>query len=374
MNSKQKEERLQQIQEVISKIDKKECNVYFMVVDTKGNPNGAVEYLYSIAYELHTIGYRVTMLHQEKDFIGVGEWMNEKYTKLPHVNVETENVEVGPSDFIFVPEFLCSVLAQMKNLTCKKIGVLCNKLYLTDVMPYTSTWKDLDVRDIITNTENNVEFIKKYFPTVKPHLVSPMIQACFRHSNRQQTPTVNIVAKNLSDFNYVTKTFYWRYPKYGWVSFKDVRGFPQEIAAKMFQDSVLTICVDRDSNFCYPAIEAVKCGSVVIGVIPNEPKAWMIENQDSNLLTNGILWADSLDDICDMVAAIIDKWIRDELPSQVYDNQKQLEVKYTEDELKYSISNEIVNNIFEERKNNFKEVYGQLSAAPTNDNENEKED
>ena len=41
-----KEEKIQIIEENIKHMDNKTFNVYFFVIDTKGNPSGSLEYIY----------------------------------------------------------------------------------------------------------------------------------------------------------------------------------------------------------------------------------------------------------------------------------------------------------------------------------------
>ena len=105
-----KEEMIQIVEENIKRIENKDFNVYFYVLDTKGNPSGSLEYIYQTALTLQNLGYKVTMLHQDKDFVGVGEWLGEKYSEIPHkfVGTETEqpneNIQISASDFLFIPE------------------------------------------------------------------------------------------------------------------------------------------------------------------------------------------------------------------------------------------------------------------------------
>ena len=74
------------IQNEIDKIDKKENNIYFFVIDTKGNPSGSLEYIYKLANILKKNEYNVTMLYQEDEFVGVRDWLGDEYADLPHEN------------------------------------------------------------------------------------------------------------------------------------------------------------------------------------------------------------------------------------------------------------------------------------------------
>ena len=55
---------IQRIEAEIAKIDNKESNIFFFVLDTKGNPSGSLEYIYKLAMILKENEYNVTMLYQ----------------------------------------------------------------------------------------------------------------------------------------------------------------------------------------------------------------------------------------------------------------------------------------------------------------------
>ena len=78
----------------IQKIVDKKNRLFFFVIDTKGNPSGSLEYIYNLALIAKEDGYDVAMLHQEEEFVGVGDWLDEKYTKIEHLNITKDNVQV----------------------------------------------------------------------------------------------------------------------------------------------------------------------------------------------------------------------------------------------------------------------------------------
>ena len=81
-----KNEMLRIVEENISRLKNKDFNLYFFVIDTKGNPTSTLEYIYQTAYVLKEKGYNVTLLHQDKEFVGVAEWLGTKYASLPHAS------------------------------------------------------------------------------------------------------------------------------------------------------------------------------------------------------------------------------------------------------------------------------------------------
>ena len=58
---------IQRIEAEIAKIDNKESNIFFFVLDTKGNPSGSLEYIYKLAMILKENEYNVTMLYQKEE-------------------------------------------------------------------------------------------------------------------------------------------------------------------------------------------------------------------------------------------------------------------------------------------------------------------
>ena len=112
---------LEKVRAEIEKIDKKENNVYFFVLDTKGIASGSLEYIYKLAMIAKNDGYNVSMLYQiEKgdEFVGVKDWLGEEYANLPHHNVASDEIEITPSDIIFIPEIFANVMNQTKKLPC----------------------------------------------------------------------------------------------------------------------------------------------------------------------------------------------------------------------------------------------------------------
>ena len=178
----------------LKKYEKKEFNVYFFVLDTKGNPSGTLRYIYQTAKTLADKGYKVTMLHQEKEFVGVADWLGEEFASLPHKNVEKENVEIGAGDFLFVPEIYANVMSQTKNLPCKRVVILSNLNYLTEVIPVGVTWNDMGINDVVTISKAYEATIKDYFPDVEAHVVSPYIPEAFKKNEKPKNLIVNCIS------------------------------------------------------------------------------------------------------------------------------------------------------------------------------------
>ena len=78
-----KQEMLRIVDENISRLKNKDFNLYFFVLDTKGNPTSSLEYIYQTALVLHKKGYNVSLLHQENDFVGgISATLDYKHNKM----------------------------------------------------------------------------------------------------------------------------------------------------------------------------------------------------------------------------------------------------------------------------------------------------
>lgn len=344
----------------LKKYDDKSFNVYFFTLDSKGNPSATIRYTYQVALSLAKRGYKVTMLHQEKEFVGVAGWLGEQYASLPHKNVESENVEITHADFLFIPEIYANVMSQTKNLPCRRIVLLTNMNYLTEVIPVGVTWFDMGIDEAVTTTKYNEEAIKSYFPGVKTHVVSPRIPSMFRKSDKPQELVINFVVKDPTNINKVMKPFFWKYPIYKWISFRDIRGLPQENFADALREAAITIVIDDDTNFGTSIIEAANSGSLVLAKVPDIITDWMVDEKRN--LHKGVIWFDDLRNTPDLIASVIRTWLLDKVPQELYDEADKLKGLYGAERQEGEIEEVFVNDLFEGRRKSMKEAIEQFKS------------
>lgn len=347
------------------KLDDKAFNIYFFVLDTKGNPSATVRYLYQTAYTLKELGYKVCMLHQEKEFVGVGGWLGEKYASLPHKNVQSENVDISASDFLFIPEIYANVMSQTKNLPCKRVAILTNLNYLTEIIPVGVTWADMGIDDVITTSDVNEKMIKEYFPFVHPRVVAPYVPNVFRTPVKPQDLIINFVSREPSDINKVIKPFFWKYPVYKWVSFRDLRGLPQETFADALREGAITIWIDDDTNFGMSLLEAVKCGTLVLAKMPKYASDWMID--EKNQLTESVIWFEDLRKLPDMIASVVRTWLIDEIPDDIEKAGRELDGLFTQDQHIADVKEAYVEGLFAERSKEINEALAQFKSQLNNE-------
>lgn len=346
---------LERIHNEIEKINKKESNIYFFVLDTKGNPSGSLAYIYNLALLLHNEGYKVSMLYQEQEeFVGVESWLGEKYASIPHYDISNGDVAVGASDILFIPEIFSNIMIQTKKLPCKRIVIMQNYDYVLEQMPMAAQWGDMGIMEAITNTDVNSELIKDIFPYVKTTTIDPFIDKMFGETKEPKQMIINIVAKDQRDINRIIKPFYWKYPMYKWVSFRDLRGFPKEHFAKLLREAAITIWVDEDTSFGYSALEAMKSGSLVIAKTTETTQKWMDWLNDSSAqLSDCCVWFDSFHQVHKIIASVVRAWITDSIPHEIADAAHESLNLYSEENTRQQLVTYVegvLNNRREEMK------------------------
>ena len=359
---------ISRIENEIEKINKKESKVFFFVIDTKGNPSGGLSYIYDLAMMLREDGYKVEMLYQEQDeFVGVESWMGEKYASLPHSDIAAGDTAVSASDILFIPELFSNIMAQTKKLPCKRIVILQNYDFVLEQMPISAQWGDLGVLEAVVNTKQNEEKIKDIFPYVKTSIINPFINNVFCKTPEPKKMIINIISKDQRDINRIIKPFYWKYPMYKWVSFRDLRGFPREKYAQMLREAAITIWSDSDTNFGYGALEAMKSGSLVIAKLPETSQDWML-NEEKNGLADNCIWFDKFEDVHHLIASTVRAFITDSIPSEIDNEAQKTIAPYTYENTKESFV-KYVSGVFENRK---KEMESLKIYIKSNNTEEEK--
>ena len=345
MTKKEMKLALKNIESAIKNVEKKNFKLLFFVADSKGTPVGSLAYTYELAYKLKELGYKVQMLYAENDFVGVKDWLGEKYASLPHFNSQKDNIDVSPSDFLFIPELFSNVMAKTKQLPCKKIAILQNFNYLTELIPLGSSWESLGIRDCITTSNSMKERVLEIFPGTKTYVIRPSIDSTFFSDNKEKL-IVNIISKDENDINSVVKPFKWRYPIYDFVTFRYINGRSREEEAKYLREGAISIWIDEKTDFGYTALEAMASGNIVIGKIPENTPEWMLD-ENGELVDNGV-WFYKMRELPGLLSSVIQTLLYNKIPQGLYENMKETLSKYTAEKQLDDINN-VLNEIFDTR-------------------------
>ena len=349
---------LERVDKEIKKLDDKSFSIFFFIIDSKGTPSGSMSYIYEMALTLKKLGYDVKMLHQEKEFIGVGEWLGEEYAEIPHVNIDEGNLAVSTSDFLFIPEVFPSIMQHTKKLPCKRIGLMQNFNYLTEFTPFSATWANYGIQDAVCSSDMEANMLKGVFPFVKSKTISPKIAPYFRNGIEPKKLIINVVTKDQSYVNRIVKPFYWKYPIFKWVTFRDLRGFPREQYADMLREGFATVWIDNDAQFGYSPLEAMRSGNIVIGKIPELIPEWMLTGDGKSLRNNGI-WFDDMRDIHKIIYSVVRSWINNDVPTELLKEMEETNKLYSHTVYEENVK-EMMESYISNRKKEFEDFKSEV--------------
>lgn len=366
----------EQVNSVISKLESKDFNLYFFTLDTKGNPVAGVANIYEHVKVLNELGYKAYILHEKNDYKkfgdddqnGVSDWLGYEYANLPHVSIESGVLNVAPQDFLIIPEVFSTVMQQkeVRALPCKKIVLSQSPEYIFELLPLGRRWTDFGFNDAITTSEKQANYLKTLFPSLKTHVVPVAISSQFKPNKKPKLPIVVLHTRNQSDVTKITKSFYLQYPIYKWLTFKDLRGLSREQFANELSKCCLAVWVDDVAGFGTFPVEAIECGTPVIGKIPNMVPEWMEEvdeNGDTMLKYNG-LWTNSTQNIPELISTYMKVWLEDSVPQELIDGIEETKGKYTEENQVNKIQ-DVYNSLIQSRVEEFKNIIGSLNTEPT---------
>lgn len=333
----------------LEKLNNKTFKVMFFVYDTKGTPSGSLTYIYQTALHLQELGYNVQMLHTEEDFQAPTEWLNNiDISSLKHYNIQKDNIEISASDFLFIPEIFADVMAKTKEVPCKRIVILQNYDFMTELIPVGASWETLNINECVTTSSYLGERLNEVFKNVKVHVVRPSIDDIFTEDKDiDKKLIVNIISKDQNDVNAIVKPFKWKFPMYGFVPFRYINGQDKETFANLLKESVITVWNDPFTDFGISALEAMACGNIVIGKIPEGEPQWLIS--EGNLKDNGV-WYYNTKDVHALLASVIQTYMKDSVPSDVLKEMSNTVKTFRSGKQQKEIEDVYVKTIFENRK------------------------
>jgi hypothetical protein len=363
----------EQVNVVIEKLESKDFNIYFFTLDTKGNPVAGVANIYEHVKVLTQLGYKAAILHEKNDYKkfgdenenGLADWLGEEYANLPHVSIESGALNVGPQDFLIIPEIFSSIMQQkeVRSLPCKKMVFSQSPEYIFELLPLGRRWTDFGFNDVITTSEKQAEYLKALFPSINTHVVPVAISSQFKPSSKPKLPIVAIHARNQSDVSKITKSFYLQYPIYKWLTFKELRGLSKAQFADELSKCCLAIWVDDVAGFGTFPLEAIESNTPVIGKIPNMIPEWMedIDEAGNGVLKYNGLWTNTTLTIPELISTYMKVWLEDSVPQDLIDGMEDTKGKYSE-ENQYNKIQEVYGSLVETRVNEFKTIIDSLKV------------
>lgn len=386
----------QKISQVVSKLEKNEFTIYFYA-PPMNSASGGVGVLFKQARILKDAGYNVKIIFEPrpderasytasmaaKKRIFVFEklnptWLDFEYSDIkivPQVGSDengkpistikyTDNTEeaveaisLSTEDIIVIPEGFPNVMQQLAQSPAKKI-VLCQSwIYILNSLQSGHTWATYGIKDVISVSDAITEYLNSIMPGLKikqysqginrtifnkPEKISdkkPMIGFSYSRGPENRMKTVNVV-KTFQQFN----------PNNKFVRFIELSGMSRKEYADTLKSCSLILCTDEIAGFGTAPLEAMACGTHVVGWAPYGGKEY-INDKNGFWAINGDIF-----NLAEYLGIAVDKLLHGELDNE--DIQKSYEEtlqRYTEESEKEQVLN-IFKQYVEERINEIKQI------------------
>tara|TARA_Y100000401_G_scaffold117565_1_gene127176 strand:+ start:7649 stop:8782 length:1134 start_codon:yes stop_codon:yes gene_type:complete len=351
-------DKITNLEEAIEKINNKDFGIYFFTIDTKGNPTAGVANIYEHVKVLRELGYNAQILHDKNDYklkgddegIGLEDWLGEEYASLPHVSIESQQLQVGLADVVVIPEAFASIMKQTTNFPCKRIVFLQSYEYIFEMLEIGENWGAFGINDVITTNQNLKDYVNSVFRNMVTEIIPVGIPEYFTPNEKPTVPTVAISARDKREVLKLVKVFFQKYPHYQFVTFRDMSGLARKDFAKALQESFLGVWIDELASFGTFPIECMKTNTPVIGKIPRLVPEWMgnVDDKGNLQLNDNGVWTANLNALPDLIATMVGLYMEDSIPTNITEGTTEYTTQYTEEKTKNTIK-EVYGKIFDRR-------------------------
>ena len=323
------EEKIKNLEDSLDLVKNKKSKIYFLTQDTQGVPKASVAVIYEYVKILKDAGYNAYVLHEKDNYkfegddnsMGLSDWLGKEYSQLPHASIEGNQLQVGPADFLVVPEMYSHVMEQTNNMFCTKI-VLCQSYdYIFEMLQPGASWVNYGFTRVLTTSKISGDYIRNMFPGAEISIIPNAISDKFsKDEDSLQPPVMLIHTRDPRDTMKLVKSFYTKYPQFRWITFRDMRGMSMDDFSNNMKEACGAVWVDDISGFGTFPLECMKSGVPVIGKIPNLKPEWLEEE-------NGF-WTYEFNSLVDVINAFVKTWLEDGLPETLYEKMDSTVEKY----------------------------------------------
>ena len=320
-NSDEVVKRDELIKDVITKLDKSDYNI-FIYCPAMNSPSGGISVLFKHAKTLKTAGYNVKIIYEPqqnaKASIAASQKAKQKGSKDPVIifdkfqpnwlgelakdiemrclvdgeikftdgTSETyETLMMNPEDLMIIPEGFPNVMENTANLPCKRIVFAQSWYYILNGMKVGQKWQHFGIKDVVSISEGITEYINTIMPglSVKGYKQSVDRSLFSTPENlSDKAPMISYMPgrgpESQMKTNQVIRTFYEFFPHYRWIRFNALQGLSKEEFATQLKTSAFALYTDEIAGFGTLPLEAMACGTHVIGWTPFGSKEYINEN------------------------------------------------------------------------------------------------
>ncbi len=314
--------RAEKIQKALDNIANKKQRFYFFVPETNGIASGAVIEIYNQISVLRKAGYDASPISERRDY-EVPAYLDEEARALKHYHAEKSTFPVSPEDILVIPEFFTPLMEQTKNMGCMRIVLAQTYDYtITSNLP-GMIWKNYGMENVISTSTSLSTFIRKYHGDFNYDIKEYKIGVPeYFGTDVLKKPIITFYTRNPQDIAKVSKLFYYLYPEFQWVVFDDLRGSSRADFARKMAESPVMVWIDRMAGFGQTPLEAMKAGTVPVGLAPDQIPEYMVENTGA--------WTSSFYEIPELLGKVLKMWINDNMPTELVEGMKAKAAEHTQ--------------------------------------------
>jgi hypothetical protein len=391
-----KEEALKQrekaITSLVSKLEKSENTIY-IYCPAMSTPSGGISVLFQHAKILKDAGKSVTIVYEPQQnnqasleatkkarLKGAKEpviifdkfnpfWLGSlqeevsmrclaegELTYSDGTSEKFESLMMNPEDIMIIPEGFPNIMENTAQLPCKRIVMAQSWYYILSGLKVGQKWQHFGIKDVISISDGITEFLDTVMPGLGVKNYKQAIdRELFNVSEKisDKAPMISYMPgrgpESQMKTNTVIRTFYEFYPHYRWVRFAQLQGLSKEEFASQLKNSALALYTDEVAGFGTFPLEAMACGTHVVGWTPFGSKEYINEK-------NGF-WAVNGDvfQLAELIGMALDRYFSGALDSEEvakeYEKTLSDYTKEKEVESVLNIYKEINNERIEELKN-----------------------
>jgi glycosyltransferase involved in cell wall biosynthesis len=251
-----------------------------------------------------------------------------------------EKLTINPEDMVIIPEGFPNVMEKFAQFPCKKVVLAQSWYYILNSMSVNQNWQQFGIKDVISVSDG----ISEYLNAIMPGLNIKQYSQSIDRTIFQPTPYTKKFPKIafmpgrsqeavLKTFN-VIKTFYCFYPQFKWIRFDELKGLSKEEFAERLSESAFALYTDEIAGFGTMPLEAMACGTHVMGWTPLGGKEYMNQN-------NGF-WAHNgeIFQLAELMGIAVERYLSGQLDAPgVIDEYERTLARYTPENEKEGILN-----------------------------------
>lgn len=301
-----KTSKLDLVRGLVKNLEEKDFTIYYFTPETKV-PSAAVNEIYFHAKTMKEQGYKVVMITEQKTYV-LPDWLKSEYSGLEHTSTEVKGLKLAPQDFVVIPEFFVNVMKTLEKTPATKIVFAQSYDYTINSLLPGMRWVDFNIKNVITTSPQLSNFIRETHGDIYDILEYQLGIPEYFNKTEFKKPVVSIVARNPSDAKKIINMFFLKHPELRWVSFNNLQSLSREQFAKELKESCACIWVDRIAGYGTTPLEAMKAGTVVIGLVPEKPSEYIKENSG--------IWVDNVYQIPDLLANLLKIHLEDTVDNE----------------------------------------------------------